>query len=41
VTTTTSNAGNGIGNIRGIFGIQGENNVRVQTPSFNFAYDLA
>ena len=29
------------GSVEGIFGIQGQNNVRVETPNFNFAYDLA
>jgi len=27
--------------VEGIFGLQGQNNVRVETPNFNFAYDLA
>ena len=26
--------------VQGIFGVAGENNVRVNTPDFNFAYDL-
>lgn len=26
--------------VEGIFGVQGQNNVRVETPNFNFAYDL-
>merc|ERR1711963_1124898 len=35
-TTTTTSSGSGIQNI---FGVQGENNARVNTPDFNFAYD--
>ena len=27
--------------VEGIFGLAGQNNVRVETPNFNFAYDLA
>merc|ERR1711953_1585624 len=30
----------GQNSLQGIFGLQGENNVRVETPDFNFAYDL-
>ena len=30
----------GRNSLQTVFGLQGENNVRVETPDFNFAYDL-
>jgi hypothetical protein len=35
-----SSAASGSRSVGGVFGANGENNVRVETPNFNFAYDL-